>query len=133
MNIVPEGIIFVREGVSKQDRLGHISKNNFVPCLKKIRKLDRKRAVEVYMKKTSQFRNSTENKLFLSFLQPHKSVWIVSVIKQAYNETGIKLELILLEPLDTRGLCLKVLHCSLLFMRQIGAGKKLLRTSVIVK
>ena len=88
MNIVSEGTIFVR---AKQDRPGQISKTIIVPCFKKNRKVNPKRAVEVYMKRTAEIQNSTENKLFLLFLQPHKSVFkktisskTMSAVKQAY-------------------------------------------------
>ena len=99
MNIVQEGIIFVREGLSKQDRPGHFGKQIFIPCFKKNIKLDPKRAMQAYIKRTSQFRNG-ENKLFLSFNKPHKAVssqtissWIVSVIRQAYgNQTDLKVK-----------------------------------------
>ena len=42
MSILPEGIIFVREGLSKQDRPGHVGKHIFIPCLKRNIKLDQK-------------------------------------------------------------------------------------------
>lgn len=92
MSVVQEGIIFVRDGLSKQDRPGHIGKQIFIPCFKKNVKLDPKRAIQAYIKRTDEFRNG-ENRLFLSFNKPHKAVscqtissWIVSVIKQAYDE-----------------------------------------------
>ena len=99
MNILPEGIIFIREGISKQDRPGHIGKQIFIPCFKKNIKLDPKRVIQSYIKRTNQFRNG-ENRLFLSFNKPHKAVscqtissWIVSVIKQAYeNQTDLKVK-----------------------------------------
>ena len=99
MNILPEGIIFVREGLSKQDRPGHVGKQIFIPCFKKNIKLDPKRVVQTYIKRTNQLRNG-ENKLFLSFNKPHKVVssqtissWIVSVIRQAYdNQTDLKVK-----------------------------------------
>lgn len=92
MSIVQEGIVFVRDGLCKQDRPGHIGKQIFIPCFKKNIKLDPKRAIQTYIKRTEEFRNG-ENRLFLSFNKPHKAVscqtissWIVSVIKQAYEE-----------------------------------------------
>ena len=99
MNILPEGIIFIREGISKQDRPGHIGKQIFIPCFKKNIKLDPKRVIQSYIKRTNQFRNG-ENRLLLSFNKPHKAVscqtissWIVSVIKQAYeNQTDLKVK-----------------------------------------
>ena len=99
MSILPEGIIFVREGLSKQDRPVHVGKQIFIPCFKKNIKLDPKRVVQTYIKRTNQLRNG-ENKLFLSFNKPHKVVssqtissWIVIVIRQAYdNQTDLKVK-----------------------------------------
>ena len=98
MNILPEGVIFIREGLSKQDRPSHNCKKIFVPCFKKNRKLDPKRAVEIYVKRTSEFRSSSEmemiRQLFLTINKPHKAAsrqtiasWIVSLIKLAYSDS----------------------------------------------
>ena len=46
MSIVPEGIIFIREGLSKQDRPGHCCKKSFVPRLSKNNRVDPKREFE---------------------------------------------------------------------------------------
>ena len=46
MNVLPEGILFIRDGLSKQDRPNHLCKKIFVPCFTKDRKLDPKRAVD---------------------------------------------------------------------------------------
>ena len=73
MNIVPEGIICVREGPSKQNRPGHIGKKIFVPPFKKNTKLDSKRILQSYIKRTEEFRNG-ENILFLFFNKPHNAV-----------------------------------------------------------
>lgn len=100
MSILPEGIIFVRDGLSKQDRPSHSGKKIFVPCFVKNTKLDPKRAVQIYMKRTAEIRgNSDEGRqfqLFLSINKPHKAVsrqtissWIVNVIKLAYSDTEI--------------------------------------------
>ena len=98
MSIVPEGIIFIRDGLSKQDRPGHIGTKIFIPAFSRNVKLDPKRAIQMYLKKTEQFRND-ENRLFLSFNKPHKAVtsqtissWIVSVLKQAYNDSDLKVK-----------------------------------------
>ncbi|MCW4309287.1 MAG: tyrosine-type recombinase/integrase [Candidatus Thiodiazotropha endolucinida] len=98
MSIVPEGIIFIRDGLSKQDRPGHVGTKIFIPTFQKNVKLDPKRAIQMYLKKTEQVRND-ENKLFLSFNKPHKAVssqtissWIVSVLKQAYNDSDLKVK-----------------------------------------
>lgn len=103
MSIVPEGIIFIREGLSKQDRPGHVGRKIFVPCFHKNSKLDPKRALQIYIDRTSQLRvsegNVQENKLFLSLNKPHKAVcrqtvasWIVNVIRQTYNDTDLKVK-----------------------------------------
>ena len=102
MNILPEGLIFVSEGLSKQDRLSHNSKRIFVPCFKKNKSLDPKRAVEIYLKRTAELRSSSVNQearhLFLSVNKPHKAVskqtiasWIVNVIKLAYDESEVNI------------------------------------------
>ena len=54
------GITFVRKGLSKQDRLNHISPNIFVPAFKETKLLDPKRALAIYLKK--KLRN-IENRL----------------------------------------------------------------------
>lgn len=101
MNIVPEGVIFIREGLAKQDRPSHSGSKIFVPCFTKNRKLDPKRAVEVYLKRTADLRTSSDSErtvqLFLSVNKPHKAVskqtiasWIVSVIKLAYSDSDVK-------------------------------------------
>ena len=98
MSIVPEGIVFIRDGLSKQDRPGHVDTKIFIPAFSRNVKLDPKRAIQMYLKKTEQFRND-ENRLFLSFNKPHKAVtsqtissWIVSVLKQAYNDSDLKVK-----------------------------------------
>ena len=61
--------------------------------------MDPKRVKQSYIKRTKLFRNG-DNILFLSFNKPHKAVscqtissWIVSVIKQAYeNQTDLKVK-----------------------------------------
>ena len=75
-----------------------MGKKIFVPCFKKNTKLDPKRVLQSYIKRTEEFRNG-ENKLFLSFNKPHKAVssqtissWIVSVIRQAYDRTDLKVK-----------------------------------------
>ena len=102
MSIVPEGIIFIREGLSKQDRQDHCGKKIFVPRFSKNSKVDPKRAVEFYLKRTEDLRNSTEdnvNQLFISINKPHKAMskqtvssWIVGVIRLAYEDSEMKIK-----------------------------------------
>ena len=76
MNVLPEGILFIWDGLSKQDRPSHLCKKIFVPCFTKDRKLDPKRAVELYMKRTAELRSEIESEqvvqLFLSINKPNK-------------------------------------------------------------
>ena len=102
MSIVQEGIIFIREGLSKQDRPGHSCKKILVPCFRKNTKVDPKRAVESYLKKTADLRQnsgSEVNQLFISINKPHKAVskqtvssWIVGVIKLAYEDSEMNVK-----------------------------------------
>lgn len=57
MSILPEGIVFIRQGIPKQGRPGHLDNKIFVPCFKRNKKLDPKRAIQVYLKKTEHLRN----------------------------------------------------------------------------
>ena len=57
MSILPEGIVFIRQGILKQGRPGHLGNKIFVPCFKRNKKLDPKRAIQVYLKKTEHLRN----------------------------------------------------------------------------
>ena len=56
MSTVSEGIIFIRGGLSKQDKPGHLRKKIFIPCFSKNKKIDLKRAVEMYLKKIKAFK-----------------------------------------------------------------------------
>ena len=97
MSIVPEGIIFIREGLAKQDRPGHQGSKILVPCFRQNSKLDPKRALQNYLKRTEKLRNvggNVETRLFLSFQKPHKVVsrqtialWIVNIIRLAYGDS----------------------------------------------
>ena len=99
MNILSEGVIFIREGLSKQDGPSHNCKKIFVPCFKKNRKLDPKRAIDIYLKRTSELRsseNETIRQLFLTVNKQHKAVskqtvasWIVKVIQLAYGDSDL--------------------------------------------
>ena len=102
MSIVPEGIIFIREGLAKQDRPGHQGSKILVPCFRQNSKLDPKRALQNYLKRTEKLRNVGENvetRLFLSFQKPHKVVsrqtiasWIVNIIRLAYGDSDLKVK-----------------------------------------
>ena len=97
-----QGVIFIREGLSKQDRQGHCGRKIFVPRFKKNSKIDPKRAVEFYLKRTENLRNSAEdkvNQLFISINRPHKAVskqtvssWIVGIIRLAYDDSEMNIK-----------------------------------------
>ena len=101
MNILSEGVIFIREGLSKQDGPSHNCKKMFVPCFKKNRKLDPKTANDIYLKRKLGLRsseNETIRQLFLTVNKLHKAVskqtvasWIVKVIKLAYGDSGMNI------------------------------------------
>ena len=93
VKIQNRGVTFIRTGLSKQDRPGHIGNKIFVPCCKDNRKLDPKRALYHYLKKTENIRGGNQCKLFLSIVKPHQPVsrqtiakWIVNTIKLAYDK-----------------------------------------------
>ena len=85
--------MFIRQGLSKQDRQSHYGSRIWVPTFPGNKQLDPKRALAVYLKKTEAFRReekSDELKLFLSFIEPHRPVssqtigkWLVNTIKLA--------------------------------------------------
>ena len=96
MSVVPEGVIFIREGLAKQDRPGHVGTKILVPSFRKNCKLDPKRVLQIYMNRTSKLRKV--NNLFISYQKPHGSVskqtissWIVNVVKQAYDNSDLKI------------------------------------------
>ena len=97
MKVVPEGIVCLREGLAKQDRPGHFGKKILIPCFKENQLVDPKRAVESYIKSTSDVRtNKNKNCLFLSYKTPHNPVsrqtissWITKVIKRAYADSEL--------------------------------------------
>ena len=96
VNVQKQGVTFLRTGLSKSDRPSHQSKNIFVPHLPSDKKLDPKRVLAYYLKKTEKFRRSNGNdivKLFLAVNKPHKPVtavtisrWLVSLIKFCYKK-----------------------------------------------
>ena len=96
MPVVPEGVIFIREGLAKQDRPGHMGTKILVPSFRKNCKLDPKRVLQIYMNRTSKLRKV--NNLFISYQKPHGSVskqtissWIVNVVKPAYDNSDLKI------------------------------------------
>ena len=73
-----KGITFVRHGLSKRDRQKHFGSKIFVPAFTKNAKLDPKRALYFYLKKTVSLRTKTdgssEDKLFLAVRDPHHPI-----------------------------------------------------------
>ena len=95
MSVVPEAVIFIREGVAK-DRPGHVGTKILVPSFRKNCKLDPKMVLQIYMNRTSKLRKVIN--LFISYQKPHGSVskqtissWIVNVVKQAYDNSDLKI------------------------------------------
>ena len=98
VNVQKKGITFIRQGLSKQDRPGHKPTPVFIPCFPDNKKLDPKRCLAMYLKRTEQFRKkagSDITQLFLATISPHQPVtaqtiskWIVKTIKFAYKESN---------------------------------------------
>ena len=94
VNVQKKGITFIRPGLSKQDRPNHKPTPIFIPSFPGNKRLDPKRCLAFYLKRTEKFRNKSGQditKLFLSSKKPHQpvssqtiSTWIVNTIKQAY-------------------------------------------------
>ena len=83
-----KGITFIRHGLAKQDRESHFGSKIFVPAFEENYRLDPKRALYWYLKKTQLLRVSSdgtvERKIFLALNKPHQAVstqtisnWIV--------------------------------------------------------
>lgn len=96
VNVQKKGITFLRPGLSKQDRPNHYGRKIFVPYFKDNKKLDPKRALAIYLKRTEEMRKD-EVKLFLATVKPFKPVtaqtiskWIVNTIKMAYENKDFK-------------------------------------------
>ena len=68
VQVQSRGVTFMRQGLSKQDRPDHFSSKIFVPSFESNKKLDPKRALAVYLRKTESFRRkpdgSDQPKLF---------------------------------------------------------------------
>ena len=95
ISVHSDGILFIRQGLSKQDRQSHYESRIWVPAFPGNKQLDPMRALAIYLKKTEAFRReekSDELKLFLCFIEPHRPVssqtigkWTVNTIKLAYD------------------------------------------------
>ena len=102
VNVQKKGITFIRHGLSKQDRPNHVPTPIFIPYLPGNKKLDPKRCLAVYLKRTETFRTNSGTdipQLFLSTKNPHQPVssqtissWIVNTIKFAYKESNKPIE-----------------------------------------
>ena len=98
VNVQSQGITFIRQGLSKQDRANHEPTKIVVPCFSENKLLDPKRAIAYYLKKTEKVRRSESQdkvQLFLSTVKPHNPVtsqtisnWIVKLIKFTYKKAG---------------------------------------------
>ena len=99
VNVQKQGMTFIRTGLSKQDRPGHVSRTIFVPALPQNKLLDPKRALTYYLRKTEGLRKSKSGqditKLFLSVIKPNLPVsaqtisrWLVEAIKFCYKKAG---------------------------------------------
>ena len=96
VTVTSRGLFFVRQGLSKQDRPNHFGSKIFVPAFEE-KKLDPKRTMAEYLKRTDKFRKGSDGnevlQLFLGISKPHKPVsrqtisnWIVKTIQMAYDE-----------------------------------------------
>lgn len=102
VSIQADGITFLRQGLSKQDRPGHSASKIFVPAFKENKLLDPKRAIAVYLKKTEPFRDKNgkdERSLFLTINSPHDKAsartlgnYIVKTIQEAYEDKAKKVK-----------------------------------------
>ena len=98
-----KGITFIRHGLAKQDRESHFGSKIFVPAFEENYRLDPKRALYWYLKKTQLLRVSSdgtvERKIFLALNKPHQAVstqtisnWIVQTIRMAYDDQKLKVK-----------------------------------------
>lgn len=97
VNVQNRGITFIRTGISKTDRPGHISPYIFIPAFPSNKLLDPKRALAIYLKRTELHRlvnGKDETKLFISFCRPYRPVtsqtigaWIRKTVQRAYKES----------------------------------------------
>ena len=54
-------VTFVRQGLSKQDRMIHFGSTIFVPSVSENKKLDPKKALNFYLKRTKVFRKTSKD------------------------------------------------------------------------
>ena len=103
VSVQKKGVTFIRHGLSKQDRQTHYGSKVFVPAFPENKKLDPKRALYFYLKKTDSLRLKTDGtaevRVFLSVKEPHQAVsaqtiskWIVKTIRLAYNDSALKVK-----------------------------------------
>ena len=96
VNVQKKGVTFIRTGLSKTDRPGHMKTSVFVPAFTCNKLLDPKRSLSYYLKKTEKFREDDSSevlRLFLAINKPHKAVsrqtisrWLVDVIRFCYQK-----------------------------------------------
>ncbi|CAC5415908.1 unnamed protein product [Mytilus coruscus] len=98
VNVQKKGLVFLRPGLSKQDRPNHYGTKICVPYFEHNRKRDPKRAIAIYLKRKEELRKD-EGKLFLSTVKPLKPVtsqtisrWLVNTIKMAYENPNFKVK-----------------------------------------
>ena len=103
VTVCSSGITFRRHGLSKQDRQSHFGATIFIPAFPENRKLDPKRCLYHYLKRTEKYRKQgdgqEEDHLFLSLNEPHKAVsiqtisnWIVQTIRLALDNKDMKVK-----------------------------------------
>ena len=98
VNVYKMGITFIRTGMATQDLSNHKGNHIFVPSFPSDKKLDPKRFLFQYLKRTEKFRTQGIKdvvKLFLATKKQHQPVhtsaqtisrWIVNVIKYSYKQ-----------------------------------------------
>lgn len=78
----------MRQGLSKQDQINHLVPMFLYQLFLKIKRLDPKRTLAFYLKRTEQFRKllkgKDETNLFLSLNAISR--WIVNTIKMSYDD-----------------------------------------------
>lgn len=103
VRVQKKGVTFIRQGLAKQDRERHFGSQIFVPAFQENYRLDPKRALYWYLKKTQFLRKGSdgisEKKIFLALNKPHQAVstqtisnWIVQTIKMAYQDKCLKVK-----------------------------------------
>lgn len=88
MTVTNRGVTFVRQGLSKEDQINHLVPRFLYQLFLKIKRLDPKRTLAFYLKRTEQFRKRLKGKdetnLFLSLNAISR--WIVNTMKMAYDD-----------------------------------------------